>query len=338
VNPERFRLAAALPSDGGWRLELVLDRSETPPRPVVLARVPPEVARDARSLTALLRGVEQASRVEHAAILPVLGLVEAGGGLAVLSDWREGDSLRALLDAGGALPAPLAARVLLEVAGALRAIHAEGVTHGDLRAEHVHLTEDGGVLLGGLARRVIGVAGVAVDAAALARLATECLGAAGEGSPAAALARAAQAATSLGSFVEALREAGVEAATAAELATRLRQHLPADGAARAARRLALSQARQSLAPPADDRPARPAVSPPPLPGGARPPANTAPRTRPPPSRPAAAPRSGGAASAPARAEPLATLAPASMAEARLVAAVGAGLALVGLAVGYLLGR
>ncbi|HEY6104710.1 MAG TPA: hypothetical protein VIV59_01915, partial [Anaeromyxobacteraceae bacterium] len=57
MPPDRFRVAAALPPEGGWRRELAMDREASPPRPVELARVPSAVSGDALALAALARGV-----------------------------------------------------------------------------------------------------------------------------------------------------------------------------------------------------------------------------------------------------------------------------------------
>ncbi len=272
---ERFRLAAALPPEGPWRLELVLDVSVAPPRPVVLARVPAAVTGDALALTALMREVERASRATHPMLLPVRGLADAGG-LSVLCEWREGEPLSALLAAGGPPPAPVALRVLLNVGAALEAAHLAGAVHGDLRPERVLVTEDGAVLLTGLGRSAPPGATAGDDVAALAGLVTACLGSDPEGEWE-AVARSAAAQDSLREWVLALRRCPVPPAPPAEMAAWLETLLPADGAARSARRLALTLARRAggnaTPPPAARAPEvagdRPAHTPPPLPGGMR---------------------------------------------------------------------
>lgn len=341
---ERFRLAAVLPSEGGWRLELVLDASVAPPKPVVLARIPAAIAGDALALTALMRDVERAVRVVHPSLLPVRGLADAGG-LAVLCDWREGVPLHALLEAGGPLAPPLAARVLRCVAEALQAVHATGAVHGDVRPERILVAENGAVLLGGLGRSAGPGATPEEDLAGLARLATACLGPApGAGEAAAAVVAASVQATPA-EVIERLR--GDQVATSAEMAARLESAMPSDGAVRSARRLALTMARKPVA--AGEATAeRPALSPPPLPSGLRtvagaPPqagAPPGPRSEAPPAPPTTARRRPESA-APARPPPSA---PAvldqglgRLGDPRLPLLVGVAMAIVGLVAGYWLG-
>jgi len=350
VTLERFRLAAALPPERGWHLELVLDASVAPAQPVVLARIPPTITGDALALTALMRDVEKAVRVVHPALLPVRGLADAGG-LAVLCDWREGEPLQALLEAGGPLAPALAARVMLGLAEGLQAIHAGGAVHGDVRAGRVLVCEDGTVLLTGLGRSAGPGASPEVDLAGLARVATDCLGAAtGHGEAAAVVAASVQ--PTAAEAVAALRR--LAPAPAAEVAARLEAALPADGAARSARRLALTRARRPV-PIGEPGAERPALSPPPLPSGLR--AVIVPPAAPP--RPAAAPapaqvkapmvppvvaappRAEGAVPArPPPAPPVAAAAqgPARLFDPRLPLVVGAAMAVVGLLIGSWLGR
>ena len=119
---DRLRVVAALPPDGGWRADLALDRSASPPRPVLVARVPPAVVGDALALSRLARGVDLASRVEHPALRRLLGTGEVAGDLVLVEDWREGETLRGLLDAGGPLTPELGARLAVDLAGALPGI------------------------------------------------------------------------------------------------------------------------------------------------------------------------------------------------------------------------
>lgn len=328
---ERFRLAAALPPERGWHLELVLDASVAPAQPVVLARVPPAITRDALALTALMRDVERAVRVAHPALLPVRGLADAGG-LAVLCDWREGEPLQAVLDAGGPLTPPLAGRVLLGLAEGLQAIHAGGAAHGDVRAERVLVCEDGSVLLTGLGRSGGGGGSPEADLAGLARVATACLGADPARREVAAVVDATLQPTAA-EVAAALRR--LAPAPAAGVAARLEAALPAEGAVRSARRLALARARTPV-PAGVPVGEGPALSPPPLPAGLR-----AVVANPVAPLPLAAPPVPGSAlePGPAPAPPVATASdPGWRFDQRLPLVVGAAMGVIGLLAGYWLGR
>jgi eukaryotic-like serine/threonine-protein kinase len=286
VPPDRFRVATPLPPDGGWRCELALDRSTSPPRPVALARVPPAVSGDALALAALARGVDLASRLAHPSLQQVLGLVELGGGLAVVAPFREGESLRAVLDGGGALTPALASRVVGDVARAVQAVHAlaaagpRALAHGAVRPDCVLVCEDGSVLLTGLERPVEPSPVPSDDLTALPRLLAECLAPGGQGAlppelaPLCAAVLPGDVPRTAGEFADALA-AAVQPAAPGALVARVDSAIPKGASARASRRRALAQALLAeaggeagplLSPPAGT----PALSPPPI----RPPATT----------------------------------------------------------------
>jgi serine/threonine-protein kinase len=312
VSSGRFRVVTALPPDGGWRTELAVDRSAAPPRPVVLARVPPAVTGDASVLAALLRGVELAARADHPAILPVLGLAETGGGLAVLGPFREGETVRAVLTGGGPLSPALAARVAFEVAMALQAAHGlagagdRALCHGDVRAERVLVAEDGAVLLVGLGRPAEARTTPADDLRAAARLLEACLAPAGQGTVPPELAAVVERALgpegyASGAALAAAVASAVSPATPAALAARVAAAVPAGGALRSARRRALVVAlREEGAPVAADEPPvhpaePPAHSPPPPPLRSAAGAVAVGRRDEPPAAPPAAPAPAGVA-------------------------------------------
>ncbi len=317
VPPERFRVATALPPDAGWRSELALDREASPPAPVALARVPPAVSGDARALAVLARGVDLAARLSHPSLPQVLGLVEVGGGLAVVSRFREGESLRAVLDGGGALTPALASRVVGDVARALQAIHAHpsagarALAHGAVRAENVLVCEDGSLLLTGLGRPIEPPPIPSDDLSALPRLLAECLAPGGAGALPFELASLAadvlpgDVPRPAGEFADALAAAVPPAAPGA-LVARVDSAIPKGASARASRRRALAQALLAeaggeagplLSPPTGT----PAVSPPPFKPPAPPPEPPRPALTPPPIRPVRAEPAPGGQAGPAAA-------------------------------------
>jgi hypothetical protein len=189
VHFDRLRVVSTLPPDGGWRAELAIERSSAPPRPVLLVRVPPAVAGDALALSMLARGVDLASRVEHPSLRRLLGTGEVEGDLVLVEVWRDGETLHGLLESGGPLTPELAARVAVDVAGALQACHTlpaamgRPLCHGAVRAERVLLTESGEVLLCGMGRPFAEDATPQDDLRNLARLVLESLPAAGGDGP-----------------------------------------------------------------------------------------------------------------------------------------------------------
>jgi hypothetical protein len=276
VHSDRLRLVSPLPPEGGWRADLAVDRSAAPPRVVLVARVPPSVAGDAMALARLARGLDLSSRVQHPGLRRLLGTGEVDGDLVLVEAWREGETLRALLDAGGPLAPALAARIAVDVAGALHAAHTLAVTpgrpfcHGAVSAERILLAADGDVLLCGMGRPSADDATPAGDVRGLARMLLEGLapgGGDGSGPLAAVLDRALldDGFPSAAAFAAAVG-AAVTPAARAELAARVEAMQPEGAPAWLSRRRALEEAlRDELAAPPASPPATP---PPPLPLGA----------------------------------------------------------------------
>lgn len=291
-------MVSALPPDGGWRSDLAIDRSVSPPRAVLLVRVPPAVAGDALSLSMLARGVDLASRVKHPALRHLLGTGEVEGDLALVEAWREGETLRGLLESGGPLTPELASRVAVDVAGALQACATlpaamdRPLCHGAIRAERILVTEDGEVLLCGMGRPFAEDASPQDDLRNLARLLLECLPpAAGDlpGPLAAVLDRVVvgEGYPTAAAFAEAVA-AAVSPADRAAVAARVEASQSEGMPAWLAHRRALEEALQVEEPPAAEEPI-PAA--PELEEAAtveatpRPPEPSAPATTPPPVPP-----------------------------------------------------
>ncbi|MFF9621960.1 serine/threonine-protein kinase [Streptomyces griseosporeus] len=102
----------------------------------------------------LLHEARAAARVEHPSAVAVHDVVaepesgESGGLPWIVTEWVPGESLRDRL-ARGPLDAVEAARVGLAVLGALRAAHAVGIVHRDVRPANVLLGPSGRIALAG---------------------------------------------------------------------------------------------------------------------------------------------------------------------------------------------
>src|SRR5215210_7978196 len=102
-------------------------------RTVVIKLLRPELA-EGLSTERFKREVRLAARLQHPHVVPLLAAGELEGGVLYYTmPYVEGESLRARLDAGGALPVIEAVRIMRDVASALAYAHAHGVVHRDIK-------------------------------------------------------------------------------------------------------------------------------------------------------------------------------------------------------------
>jgi hypothetical protein len=180
----RFQIVTEFAAFEGWRNCLAVDRLERPPRPVVLSFVPARVADAPERLARLAEDVERAARLHHPNVLRVLGMGTFGDQPVVLQEWRDGESLRELLDTGARVPPDVAARLVAEAAVAVHHAHGRAAeegrpfAHGALRAERVLVGLDGTVSVSGFGRAAQGDGAPpapADDVRSLGALLVQCL-------------------------------------------------------------------------------------------------------------------------------------------------------------------
>jgi serine/threonine-protein kinase len=131
------RAALGLAFDGGGS-----------PRPVVYVWVPDIVAEDPERYADLVHETERAARLFHPNILQVFGLETVENKLARVVAFADGEPLRKVLDAGGRLPAALAARVIADACTGVQFAHGKGglelpLVHGNLSPEALLVSHDG---------------------------------------------------------------------------------------------------------------------------------------------------------------------------------------------------
>jgi serine/threonine protein kinase len=180
----RFQIVTEFSAFEGWRNCLAVDRREAPPRPVVLSFVPARLADDPARLARLAEDVERAARLFHPAILRVLGMDTFRDQPVVVQEWRDGESLRELLDTGARVPPEVAARIIADACEAVQHSHGRAVeqgrpfAHGALRAERVLVGIDGAVQVSGFGRAAEGdgpVPSPVDDVRELGKLLLQCL-------------------------------------------------------------------------------------------------------------------------------------------------------------------
>jgi predicted ATPase len=126
---------------------------------VALKFLPPEAARDRRSLARFRREARAASALNHPAVCTLHGLGEYRGRPFLVLEWVEGRTFRALVGPNTELARLLP--LVRQVAEALRAAHAAGIVHRDIKPENLMVRPDGyvKVLDFGLARLLPAPAG-----------------------------------------------------------------------------------------------------------------------------------------------------------------------------------
>ena len=111
---------------------------------VALKVVAPELAGDADFRTRVIRESRAAAALDHPHIIPVFEADEAGGALYVAMRYVPGGDARSLLSQLGPLSPGYAGQIVTQIASALDAAHAHGLTHRDVRLANILLDGDAG--------------------------------------------------------------------------------------------------------------------------------------------------------------------------------------------------
>ncbi|MEU1280454.1 serine/threonine-protein kinase [Streptomyces sp. NPDC005805] len=148
---ERYRLIGPL-GEGGTGVAW-LARDELLDRDVAVKeiRVPagPDAAATRAHYARLEDAARRAGRVAHRNVVAVHDVAAGEGRPWIVMELVRGLALSEVLEAEGALPPRRAAQIGAEALAGLRAAHAAGVVHGDVRPSKVLIANDGRVLVTG---------------------------------------------------------------------------------------------------------------------------------------------------------------------------------------------
>lgn len=103
----------------------------------------PHAVADQGARARFLREARAAATLEHPNICPVHEIGEDDGHTFIVMSYLDGETLRARIRRGGPLPVVEALRVAIDVGEALRAAHARGITHRDIKPDNIMLTATG---------------------------------------------------------------------------------------------------------------------------------------------------------------------------------------------------
>lgn len=134
----RYRLVRVLGVGG---MGAVYEADQTMLRRRVAVKLMLSAAPTAAALGRFLREAQLAARLQHPNVVTVYdsGQDPADGSLYLVQEYLAGETLRALLEREGRLPAPRAVGVLLPILEAVIAAHAAGIVHRDIKPENVFL-------------------------------------------------------------------------------------------------------------------------------------------------------------------------------------------------------
>jgi serine/threonine-protein kinase len=110
-------------------------------REVAIKVLPNALSGDPDRLARFEREAKALASLNHPRIATIYGLEESADGMALVMELVDGDTLKS------PLPLAEALRVAVQIAEALEAAHAKGITHRDLKPANVMVTESGIKLL-----------------------------------------------------------------------------------------------------------------------------------------------------------------------------------------------
>ena len=111
-------------------------------RVVALKLISPEFSEDPNYRARMQREAGAAGRLTEPHVVPIHDYGEINGQLYLDMRLIDGESLAAVLKRTGALSPPRAVAIVRQVAAALDAAHAHGVTHRDVKPENILITGD----------------------------------------------------------------------------------------------------------------------------------------------------------------------------------------------------
>jgi tRNA A-37 threonylcarbamoyl transferase component Bud32 len=115
------------------------------PKSVAVKILPPDMTRNDELLARFRREAESAARLEHPNLVEIYDIGVDQGFHFIVMACVDGMNLQELLEEKKLLPPQEAARIALDVARGLKAVHEEGIIHRDIKPPNILLSQKGEV-------------------------------------------------------------------------------------------------------------------------------------------------------------------------------------------------
>lgn len=142
---ERYEILDELGSGGMGRVYRARDRETG--EVVALKVLRPEVAAEPSMAERFKNELRLARRITHKNVCRIYDFNRVGSTACISMEYVDGETLRARLDRGGALPAARVTSLARQICAGLAEAHAQGVIHRDLKPENIMVTASGLVKL-----------------------------------------------------------------------------------------------------------------------------------------------------------------------------------------------
>src|SRR5688572_28488802 len=132
------------PIGAGGMGEVYRARDTKLTREVALKVLPESVGQDRERMSRFTREAQLLASLNHPNIASIYGVEEGSGGLALVLEFVDGETLAERIDRGP-LPLDETLRIALQIAQALEAAHEKNIIHRDLKPANVKITSQGTV-------------------------------------------------------------------------------------------------------------------------------------------------------------------------------------------------
>jgi serine/threonine protein kinase len=125
--------------------DVYLVQHEDYDKAIAIKILPPDLTRNEELLQRFQREALSAARLDHPNLVEIYDVGEENGFHYILMAYVEGTTLQELVDDKGRLSPKEAARIALEVARGLQAVHDEGIIHRDIKPANILISSKGEV-------------------------------------------------------------------------------------------------------------------------------------------------------------------------------------------------